>query len=255
MLHPFVSSGNREDALDQVGRVSFSVIVHATLIIGAVVLTRVSDTTSMTAAGEIGLPPAEHLQFVSMTPATSRAADRASRHVQRLAAKASRLGMPTLPKLAPLAIGAIADVVAPPIDFAQQTAQWAAEQLASGPASRNVITDVLRQMYAPVAANPNAVYSRDVVEKIATPYGDNPRPPYPIAMLSAGIETSVRVQFVVDSLGRVEDKSMSFPATAQHMFVEAIKFALKHSRYFPAEFAGRHVAQTVSQDFVFRIYR
>ncbi|HEX7018569.1 MAG TPA: TonB family protein [Gemmatimonadaceae bacterium] len=254
MLHPFVSSHQADVAPEHLGGASLSVVVHAAVIVAAIAATSVSHVTSGASAREIGAPPTNHLRFVRVTPVAAlvRAA-RAAAAPHGATARDVTLEVPKLPNLAPIAIGKIVNAVAPELDLAQQTADWAGRQLASQAASNNVITDVLRRLYAPSADHPNAVYTPDVVEKIASPRGDNPRPRYPLAMLSAGVEASVQVRFVVDSTGRVDDKTLSFPATAQRMFVDAIKYALRHSRYFPAEFAGRHVAQLVSQQFVFRI--
>lgn len=255
MLHPFVSSPRHDAAEEHVGGASISVLLHACLIMTAILVSSLTPTGTSASSREIGLPSAEHLDFVKLAPATPATGMHIAAAVSRRRSRAPKLDLSHLPSLAPIALDKIADIVAPQIDFAQETAQWAAEQLASGPASNNVITDVLRKLYAPAPANPNAVYSPDVVEKIASPLPGNPTPFYPRQMLLAGIETSVRVQFVVDSTGRVDEHTVNFPQTAQRVFVDAIKWALHHSRYFPAEFAGRRVAQTVSQDFVFRIQR
>jgi TonB family protein len=70
-----------------------------------------------------------------------------------------------------------------------------------------------------------------------------------------GVEGSFVVEFVVDSTGRVDEKTMTFPSTAHPMFLRAVRDALLHSRYFPAELAGMRVRQLVQQQFSFVIVR
>jgi len=42
-----------------------------------------------------------------------------------------------------------------------------------------------------------------------------------------------------------------FPPSAHSLFVEAVRQALRKSRYYPAEFGGRKVRQLVEQRFTF----
>ena len=97
-------------------------------------------------------------------------------------------------------------------------------------------------------------YGADVVEKIAWPR-NNPQPRYPDVLKRDGVEGSFVVEFVVDSTGRVDEKTMSFPSTAHPMFLRAVRDALLHSRYFPAELAGVRVRQLVQQQFSFVLVR
>lgn len=101
----------------------------------------------------------------------------------------------------------------------------------------------------------NRIYTADLVERIIMPYPDNPKPVYPPALLSSGIEASFMVQFVVDTTGHVDERSLKFPSSAHRLFVDAVQRVLRKSRYRPAEVGGHRVAQLAEQQFTFRISR
>jgi hypothetical protein len=101
----------------------------------------------------------------------------------------------------------------------------------------------------------NGAYSADVVDRVVTPLNDNPRPVYPRSLQSSGVEADFTVMFVVDSTGRVDEKTLEVPGNVHRLFAEAVRYALVRSRYLPAMLAGRPVRQLVSQEFVFRMVR
>ena len=59
------------------------------------------------------------------------------------------------------------------------------------------------------------------------------------------------VRYVVDTAGSVQESTLKFPKRAHRLFVASIRDALRRSRYFPAEVAGRRVPQVVQQQFSF----
>ena len=107
-----------------------------------------------------------------------------------------------------------------------------------------------RVKYVP---RPNAgnAYTEDVVEKVVAPYGNNPRPRYPGQLQARAVEETFVVKFVVDSLGRVESKTLQFPGKTHHLFIKSVRDALLRSRFLPAELGGKHVPQLVQQRFSF----
>ena len=72
---------------------------------------------------------------------------------------------------------------------------------------------------------------------------------------SAGVEGDVRAQFVVDTLGRVEQGSFKALDTTHDLFAAAVREALGRARFKPAEAGGHRVRQLVEQTFTFRIAR
>jgi protein TonB len=78
-------------------------------------------------------------------------------------------------------------------------------------------------------------------------------PRYPSMLQSAGVEGDVRAQFVVDTLGRVEQGSVRVLDTTHDLFASAVRDALARARFKPAEAGGHKVRQLAEQVFTFRI--
>ena len=95
----------------------------------------------------------------------------------------------------------------------------------------------------------------NMVENAVVPLAGNPAPRYPSMLQSAGLEGDVRAQFVVDTLGRVEQGSLQVLQSTHDLFVAAVRDALARARFRPAEVGGRKVRQLVEQTFTFRISR
>jgi protein TonB len=88
---------------------------------------------------------------------------------------------------------------------------------------------------------------------VAMPGSASPR--YPSLLQSAGVEGDVRAQFVVDTLGRVENGSVRILDTTHPSFADAVRDALARARFVPAEAGGRKVRQLVEQPFSFKLNR
>ena len=253
MLHPFISSPATRGSLPRrASGVSFSVVIHSTLIAGAVVATMPPPPEFLDSASETARPRIEHIAFVR-TMATRDARDAgqsAEPREPKVAAGWVELAV-GVPSVTSITAAEIAAAATPDVDLESETAEWVARQF-SGPSATSAITDAIRRVYAAAA---DGAYERDVVEKTVWPRPNNPVPRYPSALLSVGVEAHVLARFVVDSSGRVSEKSLIFPENAHRLFVDAVRRALMRSRYFPAELAGRRVAQHVIQEFVFRIER
>jgi periplasmic protein TonB len=95
----------------------------------------------------------------------------------------------------------------------------------------------------------------DLVDKpiLAIPGTATPR--YPSMLQTAGVEGDVRAQFVVDTLGRVEQGTVRVLDTSHDLFASAVRDALNRARFKPAEAGGRKVRQLAEQVFTFRIDR
>ncbi|HUQ82630.1 MAG TPA: TonB family protein [Gemmatimonadaceae bacterium] len=86
---------------------------------------------------------------------------------------------------------------------------------------------------------------------LAIPGTASPR--YPSMLQSAGVEGDVRAQFVVDTLGRVEQGSIRVLDMTHDLFGSSVRDALSRARFKPAEAGGRKVRQLAEQVFTFRI--
>lgn len=80
-------------------------------------------------------------------------------------------------------------------------------------------------------------------------------PRYPGVLASAGVEGTVVMQFVVDTLGRVERASIRAMRVDQALFEQSVRDALARMRFVPAEAGGRKVRQLVEQPFTFALGR
>lgn len=97
------------------------------------------------------------------------------------------------------------------------------------------------------------VYDAPTVEKTAAPRAGNPAPLYPPSLRSASIEGVVLARFVVDTSGRAEPRSITFPEATYPLFAEAVRQALLQARYLPAMIGDRPVRQLVEQRFAFAL--
>jgi TonB family protein len=80
-------------------------------------------------------------------------------------------------------------------------------------------------------------------------------PAYPPTLLAKNIEGSALVQFVVDTLGRVDAVSFAVIETTHAEFAEAVRAVVPAMRFTPAIVSSRKVKQLVQQPFLFRILR
>ena len=96
---------------------------------------------------------------------------------------------------------------------------------------------------------------KDLVEQAVVALPGTSVPRYPSLLQSAGVDGHVRAQFVVDTLGRVEQGSFRVLETTHDLFTAAVREALVRARFSPAEAGGRKVRQLVEQTFTFSITR
>lgn len=101
----------------------------------------------------------------------------------------------------------------------------------------------------------DSALTKDVVEIAVVAIPGTATPRYPSMLQSAGVEGSVRAQFVVDTLGRVEQGSFRALESTHDLFTAAVRDALSRARFKPAEVGGRRVRQLVEQSFSFSITR
>ncbi len=93
------------------------------------------------------------------------------------------------------------------------------------------------------------------VEKPATPRRSVRFPRYPESLRAKGIEGRVLLQFVVDTNGRVEYRTVRELSSDHPDFTMAVREALLGLRFLPAEVEGRKVRQLVQQPFEFSLSR
>ena len=97
-----------------------------------------------------------------------------------------------------------------------------------------------------------AVFTADQVETAATL--DDPallRIEYPPSLLAASLSGLVIAEYVVDTLGYVEEGTFSIVSSTHPLFSEAVRAALPRAGYAPARRGGHRVRQLVHQPFEF----
>ena len=78
-------------------------------------------------------------------------------------------------------------------------------------------------------------------------------PTYPAALLKLGIQGTVMVRYVVDSLGRADLSTLEILKASRVEFAVAVREALPNMHFTPARMRGKAVPQLVEQPFNFRI--
>jgi protein TonB len=251
MVHTFVSSQAARFGAARMGVVSFSLIAHASLITFAVVA---SGPRPLSPRGERAIP-AERVQFIRVPELVRRVSHGATDAVAHAVKTAVRMLVPDMSQLQIVTDASLAALAKLP---AVPTEMDLSSRITSERDFGDVDTGALLSasaIWALTHPGRHGAYTQDVVERVAWPQRDNPRPRYPTELQRAGIEGSLLVEFVVDSTGRVDAKTLSFPTGAQPGFLRSVRDALLRSRYFPAELAGMRVRQLVQQQFTFVIAR
>ncbi len=106
---------------------------------------------------------------------------------------------------------------------------------------------------APVPTN--GIYSEFQVERPVVLVAGSAGPLYPEMLRVAGVEGQVMAQFVVDTTGRANIGSFVALLSDNALFTAAVRTALTRMRFIPAEVDGHKVAQLVQQPFQFSVSR
>jgi TonB family protein len=95
---------------------------------------------------------------------------------------------------------------------------------------------------------------RDHVEREASPLGGNPSPRYPGSLQVAGVSGKVIMQFVIDTLGQVDHRTICVIRSDNPLFTMAVLQVLPQARFRPAEVDGRKVKELVETPYVFSMH-
>lgn len=237
------------------GGALFSTALHAGLVTAVVLSTSkagpvVRDTQRVIA---------EHVDFVRTLPSLVRPVA----HEQTAGKSAARrapaqrhvVKMPNAAEIAQAIDQSIALPDAPAVpDLSSLSKAWLAQpdSLSTAPAG-GLSKAAVGLAVAPLPVD--GIYTEAMVDRSVIPRDDNPLPRYPESLRSMGVEGAFVVQFVVDSTGVVVPDKIQFPSSMHRLFAEAVRTALMHSRYLPAQIAGRMVRQMVIQEFRFTLIR
>lgn len=261
MLQPLVSTPPNDFRRPSV--LLFSVTAHVLLVWAAFAPHPATGFAGGDVARPADRPPiVERIRFLEIAPVVkapnveARSAHSAAPDEPMPAPPPARntraASVPTLPRLHAPVIGPITlgePVAVPDIDLTSKVSEIDTASVAAAPRSSALVKGIVGDS-ASLAAH-TGPYLKDDVDKVVRPFDNNPKPVYPWRLQRQGVQGSFVAQFVVDSTGRVDESSMLFPPNAHSAFVDAVRQALRKSRYYPAEFGGRKVMQLVEQRFTF----
>jgi outer membrane biosynthesis protein TonB len=94
----------------------------------------------------------------------------------------------------------------------------------------------------------------DHVERQASALGGNPTPRYPGSLQFAGVSGKVIMQFVIDTLGQVDHRTICVLYSDNPLFAMAVLQVLPQSRFRPAEVDGHKVKELVETPYVFSMH-
>lgn len=100
---------------------------------------------------------------------------------------------------------------------------------------------------------PNQPFTAEQVDKPVLLRPGSPAPTYPEYLRRAGITGTVTVEFVVDTLGRIDLESIRVRGSDHEQLTGSVRATLPRLRFLPAEFQGRKVPQLVQLPFRFDI--
>jgi TonB family protein len=250
MLRVLISSQPVRDGW--ISSTAFSTVTHGALIALAVVGT----TQHASLVHEQRAVTPERITYIETARYLVREPTRAESNAKPASAKPVEAAPPDFSAVneqvqATLAGLRLPDAAAP--DLTAVTDAWVAapDSLASAG------VDLASKLFAQASLQPPAdgVYTEEMVERSVRPRHGNPTPRYPSALQQMEIEGDFVVKFVVDTTGSVMDDHIEFPSSMHRLFADAVRSALRKSRYFPAMFAGHAVPQLVVQEFRFTMSR
>jgi TonB family protein len=102
-------------------------------------------------------------------------------------------------------------------------------------------------------ASYDTVFSIAEVDSMVAIDPSSAAPVYPAALQKLGIEGSVMVRYVVDSLGHADVATLQVVRATRIEFAIAVREALPFMRFTPARMGAKAVPQLVEQPFHFRI--
>ncbi|MHB1312175.1 MAG: TonB family protein [Gemmatimonadaceae bacterium] len=100
---------------------------------------------------------------------------------------------------------------------------------------------------------PDAAYAVNQVEVAVVLDPRSPLPRFPQLLKDSGVEGMARLQFVVDTLGRVELESVRVVDATHPLFAAAVQATLPRMHFSPARVGNHRVRQLVEFPIEFRI--
>jgi protein TonB len=215
---------------------TFSIVVHVAIIAAVAVGTVQGKTTP---------PEKPHAVFIQIAPAKPPVVREQTRSTPVTSS-------PTLPAnmvIRHIDPPTITPSTLPPIDM---TAGLAADSIVIGGGHGTSVGSSLGALVGDDQPGDDRDWDvHELLMHVITPA----RPRYPESLRSAGVDGRVLVQFTVDTTGRVDLPSVKIIESTHDLFTRAVREALSHFRFRPAEAGGRRVAALAQMPFEFHITR
>jgi periplasmic protein TonB len=210
-----------------------SVVVHAALVIAAVV------ATSTRSAARV-----RPVEYFPMPMAVPRPPARDDANPSRTAQTSVR----AVPQIPTIHVPAVIPMESPPVDLLSvPTALDFSERRSHGdpPCAAPCPQPALGEEIASPSWAMNEVMMQ--LREPAVP------PRYPEALQRAGIDGAVVVRFVVDTLGRVDPASIEVLTSSHDLFTAAVRETLARLRFIPAKSDDRKVRMRAIMPFHFTL--
>ncbi len=212
-----------------------SIVVHATLIIGAVVITSTSSTGPVKSVVYFPVP-----QYVPPLPARGSP-------VPARPAQTSALAVPRMPAIR---VPTVMPSEIPPVDLTSVPALLDFGERRS-PADASCTTPCPQPAVRGDAGS-SPLMMNSVVMQLREPAV---APRYPEALRRAGVSGTVVVKFIVDTLGRVDSESIEVLSSSHDLFTAAVRDVLFGLRFNPATFGNHRVRAAAVMPFQFMLKR
>jgi protein TonB len=134
-------------------------------------------------------------------------------------------------------------------------AEQVKQTAALSPQPGDVGTEQTTSVETPKYATYDTVFTIAEVDSAVSVDPSSAAPTYPPALLKLGVEGSVMVRYVVDSLGHADLATLKIMRATRIEFAIAVREALPLMRFTPAKMGPKAVPQLVEQPFNFRIQK
>jgi protein TonB len=232
MLDVLLESRSHEPR--RLGGTIASALTHTALISAAVAVAH------PTRGGAVAAPPKDTVIWVA-----PRGPEPPARRENRAGGRLTSPRMPTVPRVdVPMFDGPVIDIRGPVVDDGLPC-----RDCNDGPPASSLIRSGVISG-APIGTG---VIDEHEVDRAPRLLGRPLEPRYPAVLRESGVRGSVVVQFVVDTLGRVELHDVQIMQSQHPLFTESVREALARYRFAPGEVAGRRVPTRVQIPFEFRL--
>ena len=227
------SEGERER---RNGGAMTSMVVHAAIIIGAVMMT--ARATPSVHTVEILKP------VIYQAPPPERT-------IRRSVPNEGGPGIATAQPTHTIAVPTITPIGIPPVNIADPAGPRTEVVIGVGPSGAAEGGFDRAPGYG--APGADGTWNEHTVEVPVVPDAHNPSPSYPELLRTARVAGRVLAEFVVDSTGRVRPGSLVIVSSDHELFTSSVRRTVPSFRFTPARVQGRRVAQRVRVPFEFEI--